>query len=44
MRIAVSIGFLLLIGLTMIGCGDGGPQGKIDPGLPVVSVKIAGMS
>jgi hypothetical protein len=44
MRMAVQTGALLLIGLTVIGCGDGGPQGKIDPSLPVVSVKIRGMT
>ncbi len=44
MRTAVLGGSLLLIGLSVMGCGDGGAQGKIDPNLPVVSVKIRGMT
>jgi hypothetical protein len=40
----VQTGALLLIGLTVIGCGDRAPQGKIDSSLPVVSVKISGMT
>jgi hypothetical protein len=44
MRKSVLSGWFLLIGITAIGCGDGGPQGKIDPSLPVASVKIAGMT
>jgi hypothetical protein len=44
MRTALQTGSLLLIGLTVIGCGNGGPQGKIDPTLPVVSIKIDGMT
>jgi hypothetical protein len=44
MRIPVSSGCFLLIGMTVIGCGDGGPQGTIDARLPVVSVKIEGMT
>ena len=38
------IAFLLLIVLTATGCGGGGAQGKINPDLPVVSVKIEGMT
>jgi hypothetical protein len=44
MRTAALSGALLLVGLSVLGCGDGGAQGKIDPSLPVVSVKIAGMT
>jgi hypothetical protein len=35
---------LLSIGMGLVGCGDGGPQGKLNPDLPVVSIKIDGMS
>ena len=44
MRTAVLSGSVLLIGLAAMGCGDGGAQGKIDPSLPVVSLKIKGMT
>ena len=44
MRMTVLTGSLLLIGVAVSGCGDGGPQGKIDSTLPVVSVKIEGMT
>ena len=43
MRMAVLTGSLLLLGVAVIGCGDGGPQGTIDSSLPVVSVKVEGM-
>jgi hypothetical protein len=44
MRMAVLSGSLLLVGLTVTGCRESVPQGKIDPNLPVVSVKIRGMT
>jgi hypothetical protein len=45
MRIALQAAPLLLIGIALIGCGDaGGKQGALDPNLPVVSIKVAGMS
>jgi hypothetical protein len=45
MRIASQAALLLLIGVALIGCGDaGGQQGTLDPNLPVVSIKVAGMT
>jgi hypothetical protein len=43
-RIVILIAPLLLIGAVLIGCGNGGPQGTLNPDLPVVSIKIDGMS
>ena len=44
MRTSVLSTSLLFIGLAAMGCRDGGAQGKLDPNLPVVSVKIKGMT
>ena len=44
MRIATLASLLLLLSVILIGCGNGGPQGTLDPNLPVVSVKVEGMS
>ena len=44
MRIALPAALMLLIGVAFIGCNAGGEQGKLDPNLPVVSIKVEGMS
>ena len=48
MRVALQTAPLLLIGFALIGCGkeDNGkpqPQGKVDPSLPTVELKIPSM-
>jgi hypothetical protein len=44
MRIALLAVPVLLIGVAMIGCSASSEQGKLDPNLPVVSIKVEGMS
>lgn len=43
MRIALFAAPMMLVGMALIGC-SGGEQGKLDPNLPVVSIKVEGMS
>jgi hypothetical protein len=43
MRMALFATPMVLIGVALIGC-SGGEQGKLDPNLPVVSIKVEGMS
>jgi len=44
MRMALFAAPMVLIGVALIGCSVGGEQGKLDPNLPMVSIKVEGMS
>ena len=44
MRITLLAAPAFLIGVALLGCSAGSEQGKLDPDLPVVSIKVEGMS